>query len=114
MISTTDDNVVEGDHDFTVMLDSATPTIGAPSSATASLLDNDSVCLAVGLWFGDHSHYSIDFLIYTPTHVNPASFHPLCNHTPHKQMHDIPLFRCLQAIANSGVVTVCIDITGVP
>ena len=50
MISTTDDEVLEGDHSFTVMLDSATPdvvTVGTPSSATATLLDNDSMFLFV-------------------------------------------------------------------
>ena len=53
MILTTDDDVLEGDHDFTVMVDSVTPdvvTVGTPSSATATLLDNDSklhICVDV-------------------------------------------------------------------
>ena len=44
-IPTTDDEVLEGEHDFMVMLDSATPdvvTIGTSSSHTATLLDNES------------------------------------------------------------------------
>ena len=43
-IPTTDDEVLEGDHDFMVMLDSVTPdvvTIGN-SLETATLLDNES------------------------------------------------------------------------
>ena len=46
MISTIDDDILEGDHDFTVMVDSASPdvvTVGTPSSATATLLDNESM-----------------------------------------------------------------------
>ena len=43
MISTTDDMAAEGDHDFTVMIDSTSPsvTVGSPSSVTATILDND-------------------------------------------------------------------------
>ena len=44
-IPTTDDMILEGDHNFTVIVDSATPdvvTVGAPSSQTAILLDNES------------------------------------------------------------------------
>ena len=50
MISTTNDDVLEGDHDFTVIVDSTTPdvvTVGTPSSATATLLDNDSMCYCI-------------------------------------------------------------------
>ena len=44
-ITTTDDDILEGDHAFTVMIDSVTPdvvTAGMPSSQTATLLDNES------------------------------------------------------------------------
>ena len=51
-IQTTDDEVLEGEHDFMVMVDSVTPdvvTIGAPSSQTATLLDDESK-LCIVLW----------------------------------------------------------------
>ena len=43
MISTTDDMAAEGDHDFTVAIDSASPsvTLGTPSSVIATILDDD-------------------------------------------------------------------------
>ena len=44
MISTTDDMAAEGDHAFTVAIDSTSlsVTVGSPSSVTATILDNDS------------------------------------------------------------------------
>ena len=43
MISTTDDMAAEGDHDFTVDIDSASPsvTLGTPSSVSATIQDDD-------------------------------------------------------------------------
>ena len=43
MISTTDDMAAEGNHDFTVAIDSASPsvTLGTPSSVIATILDDD-------------------------------------------------------------------------
>ena len=61
MISTTDDNVLEGDHDFTVMLGRATPdvvTIDTPSSATATLVDNDSMHIFACIVVWNHLHYA--------------------------------------------------------
>ena len=44
-ISTNDDNNFEADHDFTVSIESTTPsiTIGVPSSLTATLIDNEGM-----------------------------------------------------------------------
>ena len=43
MISATDDMAAEGDHVFTVVIDSTSlpVTVGPPSSVTATILDND-------------------------------------------------------------------------
>ena len=44
MISAVDDIDVEGDHDFTVSIQSPTSppaTVGSPSSMTATIMDND-------------------------------------------------------------------------
>ena len=44
-ISTNDDKNFEADHDFTVSIESTTPsiTIGVPSSVTATLIDNEGM-----------------------------------------------------------------------
>ena len=43
VISTTDDMAAEGNHDFTVAIDSASQsvTLGTPSSVIATILDDD-------------------------------------------------------------------------
>ena len=43
MISAVEDTAVEGDHDFTVSIQSTSPpaTIGASSSVTATIMDDD-------------------------------------------------------------------------
>ena len=46
MISAVEDTAVEGDHDFTVSIQSTSPpaTIEASSSVTATIIDNDGKC----------------------------------------------------------------------
>ena len=96
MISTTDDDVLEGDHNFTVMVDSATPdvvTVGTPSSVTATLLDNDSMfslhcCLKITC-----AMLVVLILLQRRKH-NPFFRTSSCPHAPPHTYIDIFLFRC--------------------